>query len=381
MWSDLVAHFRVFGSVQTSVPIVKLKNDFDSDKKTGIDFQWIKSSVSREQIKIIWPDSIKDRNILTQWIKTRLDKIAKGEFITIALSSESKPLSIQLGDIFPTNVDPRTTISSVQAKNGLIIFLIDKRGEKNYFYADELSKLLNNNRITIATFDCTMTLLNLEAAGIKYCRECVIDCQLHGLPIGIEYLKYTQGNLLSRRIEYLSINDPLLKKAQRIIQTESTFPRDANEFMMKAYHLPVTAMITIRFLKNSANQIIFTALAFAEIVHEHQFKTASKQTQEKLKEFQRAQEQFGQNGPFFIRQLSLLQRECATLQGSVPIHASTDCLLGRWRKLLEMIQIGSFSNQQKIELALQETERVLNEPERLKDVEILANIAVPSPTL
>jgi hypothetical protein len=388
----MVAYFREFEAITTSVRETQRVMPPNPDLESGWDLEAIESDVSGEAVRIIRPDRASDLRVLMDWVNERFMKLSRGESVTIALDTESagsEPICIQLGDLYNDDFDPFAPRDSdvdcppVGAKNGLIVFLIDQSGKRNYGPARLLSAFLNHKRITIATFDCTVDLTNLETVGIRYQRDRVIDCQLYGLPRRVEYLKYTRVNGLGFRVECMAIDDPLLGQAQEIVQAEKSFPWDATLFVLKLDKLPVSEIVTRGFLEYSANDIALTGLAFTEIVREGKIDEVMSQSREKLMEYERAQSDFGVKGPYMVRQASLCQRGWLLLKSNCFNGGNTESLLDRWRRFNELEETECFADGRLFRLdvqpneiasKMQAIEKILKEKERQNDVRFLAKV-------
>jgi hypothetical protein len=397
MWERLVTHFREFDAIRTSIPDTDLRDGAGSDNEPGFDLSSIQCPISGESVRIIWPERPADLQFLSDWVRNHLQMMSRGRFVAIAFDTErvgTAPLCIQIGAIFIDESDPMTSrdlslkVPPIDTRNGVIVFCVDANGKQKYRQISQLlSPLFTNNRIIIATFDCVMDLMTLEKTGIKYRKDRVIDCQLYGLPRGEKYLTYPHVNSLARRIECIDIDDPILARAQDIGIEEKHFPWDANAFIMLHDQLPLTSVVTKRFLEYSANDIILTSLAYAEIIHDRHLDVVMKQTREKLSEYEEAQSQFGPTGPYLLRQAQFRQRDWPILRDGIVRGASTDIILERWRKLRDLVELARSANgrlfklevtPRKLTSMMKETAHILNQSERLADIRFLAQI-VPAP--
>jgi hypothetical protein len=228
-------------------------------------------------------------------VARRLTRLRRGGFVTIAFNTESDnqgPLCLQIGLLFNFRFDPLTSrsdvpvVPSVGPTRSLIIFCKDRSGTPKYEeISDILGPLFIHPNLTIATFDCTNDLLNLERLEIQPNLERVVDCQVYGLPRGISHLNFTKVNSLSHPVECMDIEDPILEKAQRFVADGKDRPWNATFFLMMANDLPSTRMVTKVFLNYAASDIALTGLTLAEVLAEDGMVDLIASTREKLAEY------------------------------------------------------------------------------------------------
>jgi hypothetical protein len=397
-WSDLVQYFQMKTTVQNEIRGTELIARPDPDNDPGIELQTIESRISGQSVRIVWPeaDLDPDSKALTDWVERRCEVLTEGKFITIALDTESEgnlPLCIQLGEIVVTDFDPFDEAASwadspqLGITDGIIVFCRKKDGSSNHELIRRLlSPLLQDPGIAIATYDCTMDLMNLELIGIEYLKDRVIDCQVYGLPTGIDYLTYTKVNSLGHRIETIDVECTLLAKAHEYVQGDKQFPWDANAFLMEHDNLPLSSMITRAFLEYSANDIPLTALTFIDVVEHGDIRAVKQASDAKLTEFTTAQQRYGPKGGYMTRQSIFRQKNWSLFSPRHCENLPTTIILDEWRKLRDVIEIAKYQNGELFTLdvrpnilqqRLEQTKAVLAQKERLSEVRYIAKLVVP----
>jgi regulator of nonsense transcripts 1 len=390
-WGDLIKYFASVNAVVTQIPETELIAKPNPDNESGLTMKSIQSPISGGSVRIILPEDADDLAFLSFWVETRMSKFRFGKFVTIALDTEHE-LCIQIGELFNEDFDPFAPRSEIPivppvgSSEGLIIFCKNRNGAPNSTPITAiLGPLFAHPDITIATFDCTNDLINLQKIGIDPNFSRVVDCQVHGLPEGISYLTYTQVNSLGFRIECMDIDDPILEEAQAIVAGGKDYPWDANFFIMMVDNLPSTAMVTKAFLNHVACDIALTGLALAEVLIEDKMTALIDSTEAKLEEFLRAQEIYGVSGPHFVREAAFLRRRLTTLLNP-KLPGDTVDLLDRWRRLQKLIEMKTQTQDQLLQLgnkkslvALKKsTETSLRKPTCLEDARFLAKLINPA---
>jgi hypothetical protein len=396
LWNRLVTYFRGYNAVTTSIPETQLIVRPDPDTEPGFNVQVTASSFSADAARVIWPESPQDLAFLSAWVNRRLAKARGGQTVTIAFDTESVDsgaLCIQIGEIFTEDVDQllaagtRVDVPAIHTTDALIVFCTQKNGKQMYStIADRLNRLFSDDQIIVATFDCVLDLVVLETIGVQFRPDRIVDCQLHGLPEGVAYLKYSFVSSLAHRIECIDLNDPILPTAHTLVHGGKHFPWDANAFILKVEKRPPTSIVTKGFLRYSADDIFLTGLAFAEIVREGKVADVFEKTRSKLGEYANAKQRFGTKGPYLVRQAMFRQRDWSVLKGKLFKGAATDMILERWRKLGDLLEVAVFAagalftlpvSLEKLKSMLRETETYLMGQERLSDARFLARVVDP----
>jgi hypothetical protein len=269
-----------------------------------------------------------------------LQRCRRQKYFPLVLHVESDavgPLCIQLGEIFSNSYDPDnagSAVPPVSTTESVMVFCRTKTGEQ---YCDRivvlLLELLTNPRVRIVTFDCTNDLVNLETIGIHVNVNGFVDCQLSGLPSGVQYLTYTRTTNLLLRIMSMDIDDPLLKAAQTAAAGSKKTPVDANAFVVKTNNQRTTSVVTKRFLEFGADVLTMISLVFAEILREDGLTETTRFTELMLAEYRKAQETFGVKGPYLVRQAAILNGALGTLLDTKHLPRDPIGLLVRWTKL------------------------------------------------
>jgi hypothetical protein len=234
IWRQLVDYFINLGAIITSIPETKWSARPDSDNDSGLQLKSLPSPVSEGPVKIVWPEDADGVDFLESWVDARLTKVTHGKFVTLAFDTESDnqgPLCFQIGEIFNDNFNPFDSRSQVPivppigSSESVIVFVKNRSGVNQFQRISAiLGPLFTNPKVTIATFDCTNDLLNLEKIGIQSTFATVVDCQVHGLPDGISHLTFAAMNTLSHRVECMAIDDPVLERAQALVAGRKHYP-------------------------------------------------------------------------------------------------------------------------------------------------------------
>jgi hypothetical protein len=332
-------------------------------------------------------------------VNEMLDRDFNVSGLTIAVHTESAELEpliqgassclyIQIGEIFNAHFlpfdDEVDMMPPIGPNEAFIIFCVNPDGTPNYSPITEiLAPFFANEEILIVTFDCAKDLFNLETVGIYLQSDAyVMDCQLFGLPVGIEYLKYTPVNTLAYRIECMDISDPFLRNAQLNAPHVKTIRWDAKAFVIREDNLPITAAVTKELLEYAANQVSLIGLAPAEVVLENAMESVLSQTNAKRDEYDGARNDFGPLGPFLVRQAALADEDIFSLKASDAVVDDTERLLARWRKLRQLSTVLSSARElltvdalsADLPQMLEETERRLRQPANAIEVRILAGL-------
>ena len=318
----------------------------------GFSQKSIKSSITGGSFRILWPDNNEDIFYLKQRVKKMVERMNKGNKITIAYDAES--VCIQFGQVFTDNFKPsiirnKNDIPPIGNDEGMIVFFYSKEtSKKNDTLMKLVKPLFEHKNVIILTFDFTFDLEILQKFDINPNPIGIIDSQLidytNDNNVKNNLILETKVRSLKSHIKTLQYQSNFSKAAQNEIEKnkEKDFPFDENQFIMKITKVPKISAVTTTFLRYSANDVPLTALVFADVLYQNKFEHVQKFTQQKLCDF--IQIKSIVKKPTFIREAIFLSKYKNILIQEVNEDAKSTELIKKWRRITDIKKLLSKNN-------------------------------------
>jgi hypothetical protein len=295
-------------------------------------------------MKVIWPDDQMDLQYLTGWTTALVQRLASGNFVTIAIASkwrhsvgEFEPLCLQISEIFSETYNPFDATCSCPALgpcDGVMVFCTGKTGRR---MPDELSQrlspLLEHERIVMVTFDFTNVAILLGMIGITPRLDRCLDAELLNVVSETNLLTPVQPKSLTMAINQIPVCVPVIERAQSFVAPEKAFPWDATAFVIEVEKLPITAIVSQKFLEYAAGEVVLIGLAVGEVARRGELQNVARTTQIKRMEYQAAVDTHERLGPWLVRQAAAKRIDLPSILGGGVQGSDTLRILHRWHDL------------------------------------------------
>ena len=309
---------RIVISKQTDDFVRQMVSEFKEEwNEAGYNLNEIQSEISNDKVHILWPDEPKDVIFLKEWVQRRIDILEdnKNDY-HVSLAYDAESVCMQFGDIFDKTFDyynyneneNENEIPKIKTNEAIIISFYKHKGDDYSIdptLVNIMKPLLENQKITLITFDFTYDFDKLYKFDINIKTNRIIDIQLSKLPEengmneNKDFICSTGWRsigdfILQAKEDNNDANANLIYRAKASVkQGKKKFPHEENNFLIKHFNYPSICQFTRLFLEYSAGDIFYTAVACVDILARCQLEEVKERSANKYKSYEEYRSKYG----------------------------------------------------------------------------------------